>query len=140
MTSVNHDTCSCSVSLDCENMVHDVTKSDSFAAEVNARAETQNERVLRVGSRESVVDGLVVEYGNQRGRFRLCLVLFASAVNAWQFLDDELGGHTRLTADPTQPSVYCGFQARVGGLSAVATPSSGFSVFFPAKVVDKRNL
>ena len=96
--------------------------------------------MLRVGSQESVVDGLVVEYGNLRARFRLCLVIFASAVNAWQFSHDELGGHTRLTADPTQPSVYCGFQARAGGLRALATPSSGFSVFSPAKLVDKRNL
>ena len=66
--------------------------------------------------------------------------MFASAVNAWQFLDDELGGHTRLAADPTQRSVYCGFQARVAGLRTIATPSSGFFVFFPAKVLGKKNL
>ena len=55
-------------------------------------------------------------------------------------LDDEFDGRTRLTADPTQISVYCGFLACAGGVGAVATLSSGFFVFFPVKVVDKRDL
>ena len=48
MTSVNHDTWCCNVNLECENMVHDVTKSDGFAAEVNARAGTENESARRM--------------------------------------------------------------------------------------------
>ena len=67
-----------------------------------------------------------------RGRWDFCcvwqlarwvslrIVLLASAVNAWQFLEEEFGGRTRLTADPTQRYIFCDFQAHDGGLRAAA--------------------
>lgn len=80
---------------------------------------------------DSVVDGTALDHGNYRGRFRLCLVLFASAANACQFLLDHFGGHTRLVADLTWPAVYCVFQAFVCDISAVATLSPVLFIFFP---------
>ena len=63
---------------------------------------------------------------------------FPLVINAWEILSDEFDGRTRRTADPTQPSVYRGFLARVGGLSAAATLSTIFFVLFPLEVRDKR--
>ena len=50
---------------------------------------------------------------------------------------DESEGRYRRTANPTQPSVYCGLLARIAGLGAAFTLSSAF-FFFPVEVVDKR--
>ena len=96
--------------------------------------------MLCVGSRESIINRLLLEHGNLRDRLHFLIVFFDSAVNAWQFLEGEFEARTRLTADFAGSSVHCGFEAFLGCFSAVATLSSGFFVFFPVKMIDKRNL
>ena len=42
------------------------------------------------------------------------------AINSWQLLHEDSDGHTRRTADPIRPFVYCGFLTCVGLLGAAA--------------------
>ena len=58
---------------------------------------------LRVDSRDSAVDVLVLEYCKSLGKFLSCLAIFCSAFNTWEFLIHELSDLSRLTFDPGLP-------------------------------------